>query len=149
MADWYGNARTNYVRIKPEHESAMLVVCDIFSILAIVKMHEGLRHFGFFPANTNSNGDFARRRNVSDLADPKKLNGLNIVVDDNGDFELDWLLIAGYMEDDDILVIETIGNEKLRYLTGVSEAYSTTAMLGSISIGDIYAQFGVKTQAVY
>lgn len=145
MANWYGKARSNYVRIKPQCVELMKQLCAVYGILPVDKTFEGVMTFGFFP-NCTENGAFCDCFNTEE---PNKITDLGIPVDADGDYEMDWNLIAACMEDGEILVIETIGNEKLRYLTGVAEAYTNRGFLGSVSIDDIYLQFGIKNRAQY
>ena len=59
--------------------------------------------------------------------------------DDGEDVELNWVSIIGsHLEDDWVCVMQEIGSEKLRYLTGCSIAFNNKGVTDQISLNEIY-----------
>jgi hypothetical protein len=115
MANWYGSARTNYVRIKDRDglDEALapfsLQVWDKEGAVAF----GGEDEFGGFPSiSLDSEGNEVQ-------FDPETH-------------------ICPYMEPNQVLIVMEVGAEKLRYLTGWATAYSSEGKSVHVSIGDIY-----------
>lgn len=46
--------------------------------------------------------------------------------------------VCPHLCDGEVLIVQTIGNEKLRYLSGFSTAYTKDGKIASVDINDIY-----------
>lgn len=138
MANWYGAARTNYVHLAdPERAAEICRQCG-------VEMVERGDRWGFFP-NTED-GDFPSTVYVSgaeDIAHCERLGFTrttdSMALGDEVEFEFSVSQLAECMSPEDVLVRQVIGNEKLRYLTGYSEAWNSRGeLIASVSIDDVY-----------
>ena len=69
--------------------------------------------------------------------------------ENNEDVEVDFIDdVSQHLTDDSILVVQAIGNEKMRYLTGYATAVNSKGQRVDVSINEIYKlakqKFGVK-----
>ena len=139
MANWYGAARTNYVRIKPERKEQLI------KELAEWNIHVGTstdndRYSLFIPFQTE-NGDFIYDRTYEKM----EYDDNNVLVEQVFDWQKN---VLPYLEDGEVLVVVTVGNQKLAYLTGRAVAYRLGHEPVVVDINDIYEKaasvFGVN-----
>ena len=132
MANWYGQSRSNYFNVKDEaafHEWAES------RDLQVLENPDGL--FGIAPSSMSEDGDWPSF----------------FFRDESGEFEdidLRQELIE-HLAEGQVAILMTIGSEKLRYLTGFSEALAWDGRRISVNIADIYdkveLEFGVLPTA--
>jgi hypothetical protein len=61
--------------------------------------------------------------------------------DADEEHELDWVnIISAHLEDDWVCVIQEIGWEKLRYLTGYALAFNNEGEIERVDLDDIYVE---------
>lgn len=120
MANYYGAARSNYVRIK-----------DMPGLV------EALKPWPIIISPKNDNP-----LNVCFLSDdPDGAGWPSRCWDDGDNDETEWdttKFIAPFMEPDQVLIIEEAGHEKLRYVTGWAEATRSDGRQVFVNINDIY-----------
>jgi hypothetical protein len=127
MANWYGAARTNYVKVT-DMEGLTKSLAD-FDLDIVV--HDGEYDperkglVAFFPTD-DSNGDFQ----------------YSTYDEDGNEVEFDWeSKVMPYVEENNVLVTMCSGAEKQRYITGDSAAYirrgDAVSVVG-ICLNDIY-----------
>jgi len=131
MANWYGSARSNYFAVKDE---------AAFRAWAAKRGLEVWEEMEEKPA---------------DGKDPRKLFGVapDDAVNDSGgwptvDFgadedndEVDLIAeLAELIQDNQIVVFEQIGSEKLRYLNGHATAFNSAGERIDLDLDDIYDQ---------
>jgi hypothetical protein len=128
MADWYGTARTNYVRFKDDAsmQAAKKIVDDCG-----MKWHVGS---GPLVAMIGGNDEYGGFR-------------LSCKQDDDLDQDYGWADIAQHLDDGQVLVCIEGGAEKLRYISGWAEAWNNQQQTVCVQLSDIYAlareRFGV------
>lgn len=135
MANWYGTARSNHVKIKDM--AGLKTALEPFEIhihTAIAGAHKGMICFW------------------SEDGDSGAWPG-SILDEDEAEVEFDPAVhICPFMEDDQILVMMEAGAEKLRYITGWATAYTADGRDTTISLGRIYQQaadeFGVPRESI-
>lgn len=123
MANWYGMSRTNYFRVKDE--SAFYEWAETLDA-EVINDDEGRfgllgNDEGYFPSSRwdEESGEYA------DVDFPTEL--------------------IDHLEDGEVVVFITVGNEKSRYGTGVADAYNSQGWVGGVSIDDIYDLVAQKT----
>lgn len=146
MANWYGSARSNYVRLKdPEAVKQLLD-----ERASDVSLEESVNTPGLFVFLVNGMSDSGGWPSVCPLAE-----------DGEADYDANPIgfddLIAEHLVDGEVLILTEAGAEKLRYVTG--RAHALRVKNGKrqdlvVSIDDIYAlvekRWKVKpTEAVY
>ena len=168
MANWYGSARTNYVRlndgvtVEALQEHLELIGADLEMW---EKEIEGGLHVGF-GAGDSDNGGFPcwLSPNIPDReADPEGFarlaKALQVPEDDlegTDEAEFSWEQhIMPFVAEGEVLVAQEIGAEKLRYLTGHATAFirrGETIQKVGVSISDIYEEaaetFGVDATKI-
>jgi len=127
MANYYEKARTNYFKVKDA--AAFQKYLDLFGSIDL--------------AVNEKTGQYAL---IFDEASGVPSFYLN---DDDEDIEVDFIDdVSKHLTDDSILVLQAIGNEKMRYLTGYAVAVNNKGESVSISIDNIYKmaqeKFGVN-----
>lgn len=115
MSQWYGVARSNYVRIK--NMEALALALDG---VAVTFEMDGEGRVAFFGADEDSGG--WPRVEVGDELEP-----FNPAV-----------LICPHMVEGEVLVCMEVGFEKQRYVTGIAAAYSHDGRVCAVRLGDIY-----------
>ena len=117
MANWYGAARSNYVRVKDK--DGLIEALDPFPI-RLAHNPDGLTCF----LPETEDGDFP---------------GFAYTEDDE-EIEFDpQNHIVPFLEDNEVLILMTSGAEKLRYITGHATAYHPDGeQVLHINISDIY-----------
>lgn len=127
MANYTGAQRSNYVRFREDQVQAVDHYLRDFGI----EMHESLAHPGCYcltPYEYSEDGCF-----------------VTYAFDEHGqDIELELAWVAQQMEEGQILVVEQVGHEKLRYLSGTADAWNWKGEWVGISIGEIYKRAAEK-----
>jgi hypothetical protein len=134
MADWNGSARSNYFKVK--------------DIIAFTKALEGLD----VEIHAGDNG----RVCLLAMGDHGSWPSGRFDADTDEYLDVDVVdLVAGHLAPGEVAVLQEVGAEKLRYLTGWAIAINSDGERVEVSIEDIYgkavAAFGVTeiTQAAY
>jgi hypothetical protein len=127
MANYYEKARTNYFKVKDA--AAFQKYLDLFGSIDLVV--------------NEKTGQYAL---IFDEASGVPSFYLN---DDDEDIEVDFIDdVSKHLTDDSILVLQAIGNEKMRYLTGYAVAVNNKGECVDVNINEIYElakqKFGVK-----
>ena len=120
MSNWYGIARTNYVKVKDV--GALAKVLDPFCI----EIHEHPTMPSYVMLTPDSMSDYG---------------GFNhSAYDENGDdIEFSWADdVAPHLCEGQILVMHEVGWEKLRYLTGIALAVTWDGRETFLDLNDIY-----------
>jgi hypothetical protein len=119
MANWYGAARSNYVKIKDIN--GLKKALEPFNINVNEDKGDG---FVCFLCGDSSDGAWP-----------------SYSEDDEGN-ELEFSFakyVVPYMAPDQVLITMEAGAEKLRYITGYAEAYHSDGRMVGLSLCDIYA----------
>lgn len=126
MANWYGIARTNYVKVKDFDALTKFIE----GLPIEVQPHPTAVNFVSFSPADNDTGDF-------DHWYPECW---------------DWPQIAGHFVEGQVLIVMTAGHEKSRYLTGYASAITWDGRVTEVSIDDIYEkavrEFGVERETI-
>lgn len=118
MSNWYGAARSNYVRIKDM--DALKAAIDGISITTQIDDDGRVAFFG----DDNDSG------------------GWPMIEDEDGNVEpIDWsAVVCPHLVEGEILVIMEVGFERLRYLTGEALAYNHEGRVHQVNLNQIYTQ---------
>lgn len=131
MANWYGSSRTNYFQVK-----------DPDAFKAEMAKHE----VDVWQSTTRGTDWFGLGAQTEDGSWPSVLDA-----DDDPVAEF-WEVVAPHLADGQVAVLQTIGAEKLRYLTGYAIAVTNAAAPVFVSIDDVYmqayAKFGVPMGSI-
>lgn len=121
MADYYSMARTNHFAVKDSEAFALEVSRYIGDNNVLSEKRDGIDGFIL----------------LFDEGIPSEYYDYE---DDNAEpIDLDWEeIISKHLADGEVCVIQEIGNEKLRYLTGYAVAFNNRGQRESISIDRIY-----------
>lgn len=145
MANFYGTARSNYVRFDLDKLNALL---ELFPLTA----HTSERHPGMHALV--SNDEYGTPTIYLD-EDDEEMNAAATILGCEHLWEEDVGLLdvihQAFAEDPGGLFVWTeVGSEKARYLVGISVAIDTTGeIINQISLGDIYQTEDVNTKAEY
>jgi len=120
MAQWIGHARTNYFGVKDEAAFRAAFVTVEVEIVEIRGM-DGMR---FALLGNDEYGGFPSMRYVDDE-------------DELVDIDVTGMLIE-HLADGEVAVLQEVGAEKLRYLTGAAWAVNNKGERVDVSIDDIY-----------
>jgi NACalpha-BTF3-like transcription factor len=168
MANWYGKARTNYVRLADgvtleslgEHLGLIGLNIDVEQSSELSEKNGGC-YVGFFPSDDGDDGGFPswlypeipdREEDPEGFAQLAKALGIDEDdLDGTEEAEFSWVdHVMPFVAEGQVLVVQTIGSEKLRYLTGYTEAFvrrGDEVKFTGLSIEDIYEkaaqEFGV------
>lgn len=122
MASYIGSTRTNYFKVKDNN--TFKTVCDYIG-LEIIHSEDKVGFYG-----------------GEEVLIPLDIDELNEVLVEKGQqvFEGDDGLdiISGLLEDDEIMIVDHIGQVKLAFLTGSTFAYSNKGLIKNIQLKDIY-----------
>lgn len=119
MANYYGQARSNYFAVKDSE--AFLEEMEQYSAEVIVKETDGLTLYGFI--DTDDNG-----------------GGCIVQVKDGEYVEVDWNeVFQRHLADGWVAIIMETGSEKYRYLVGTATAYNNKGDIEFISLDEIYS----------
>lgn len=124
MANWTGTARSNYFRVKdPDAFEAWveMIGCEV-----IADMHGRL---GFLPGDM-SDGGFPSTYDDEETGETFDI-----------DIEAD---IVQFLAEGEIAVLQEIGSEGCRYLTGYSVAIAWDGRTTRVHIDDIYSKAGAE-----
>ncbi len=128
MASYYGFCRSNYFSVKDIEQ--FKIVCEHFELEIINNDNK----VGFF-VNEES-GIPTSIEYVNE--EQKEDNGLRDEKYDEDNYDDVFDIIAEMLLDDEVMVVDHIGNEKLRFLTGYSSAYNNKGQIVNILLSDIY-----------
>jgi hypothetical protein len=125
MANWYGSARTNYVRVS-DMEALKENVLNFG-----IKMVEKDGKVAFFP-DDYSDGDF-----------PYSMDD-----DEGNEIIFSWEdIIMPYIAELEVFVVMCCGAEKLRYITGDAQAYcrkGSTVQFCGVNLNDIFSKAALE-----
>ena len=108
MANWYGTARTNYVRVADEEGLKKSI-----APFGMETSRDSEGRIAFF-GNDPDSGDFPS------MAYQEPGEGET----EETEVEFDWAdRVVGFLVPGEVLVVQTVGAEKLRYVTGYAQAY--------------------------
>jgi hypothetical protein len=116
MADWYGNSRSNYFKVKDEVEFREWADCLSLTVWE--------KDGGFAIAAICGMGGWP----LSRLDDNDDSGGVNIPEE-----------LSKHLAEDEVAILMEVGAEKLRYVTGIAIAISWTGGIVQINLDDIYA----------
>lgn len=131
MANYYGTARSNYVRLKP----SLIPTLEEMFMISIVPNFTG--QHAILSDDLNGTPEFF----VEDEVDESLLWDLGVENADNVDSMtlLDVIHLCLEPEPHNVFVWHEVGNEKARYLNGFSMAIDHTGkVLKQIDLNDIY-----------
>ena len=118
MANWYGSSRSNYFRVKnPTEFNAW---ADEMNLTVWPKDD----HFAIAPDAYSDDGDWPSQRFNEDSNDYEEI-----------DIPAQ---LAPLLADGEVAVLQSVGAEKLRYLTGWAIAVHSSGETERVSIDDIY-----------
>lgn len=121
MADWYGFARSNYFHVKDKEKFKEF--CDKWNL----EMFEGDDGtVGMLAGDASSNGGWPRCLWDDDNEDQEV-----------ADFDDFFDELATHL-DKDVAILQEVGAEKLRYLTGWAVAVNAKGKTVWVNINDIY-----------
>lgn len=120
MANYYGSGRSNYVTVTDKEKWKEL--CNKFSVDFLENSNGKV---GF--TCTSEDGDLP-----STIEDPEE---------SQDDIEVEPLEeFCKLLADEEVLVFQTVGNEKLRYLNGYAIAYNNKGEYVTVNLSDIYEE---------
>jgi hypothetical protein len=155
MADWYGHARTNYFKVKDQEKFSEF--CDTFCVEMIEKDMEVLKKKCYdclYKNKLPTECDKLLKRTVGECKGETKEEHLcgflgsessgeiiGYAEDDQGnpiEFDDAVKLLATHLEEGWVAILQEVGAEKLRYITGFTLAVNHKGETESINIGNIY-----------
>lgn len=132
MADFYGTARTNYVRFKDVEAVRKLLEPTQLELV------QHSVHPDYYRIHTNS---FFGTFDTTWFDDQEEDHELCIESE-----------VAPLLCEDEVLIVIEVGAEKLRYLSGKADAYTWDGRHVGLCLNDIYEQaaksFGVAPSAI-
>lgn len=117
MADWYGNARSNYFKVKDEGDFRDF--CDKWSLEPYGKQGK----YCFVSAN-----EFGRLPTALYNADCEQVAEFEDFLHD----------LSDHLVEDEVAILMEVGAEKLRYLTGMAVALNSRCETKAVDISQIY-----------
>lgn len=121
MANYYGQARSNYFFVKDA--DAFLEEMKKYPLEVISKEEDGKKLYGFLDADSDGGANYT---NVWDE-------------ETKDDYEIDWSeVFQRHLADGWVAIIMETGAEKYRYLTGGASAYNNKGEIIHLDISDIY-----------
>ncbi len=124
MADYYGQGRTNYVKVKDVEKFKEL--CDEFNMHFI---ENGNGKVGFYTESEDGG--------TTIFVEPDEDESGDIIY--NGDVQRDILdEVVPLLDDGEVLIFVHNGNEKMRYLGGYSYAINNKGESKSLNINSIF-----------
>ena len=123
MANYYGQARTNYFQVK-DLKAWREEMSDYPVELIETKDDDGTMRVGFMDANQDGGG--------------LDWSWWDFETDD--DVEIDWAgILARHLADNEVAILMEVGSEKYRYLTGYALAVNSKGETREINLSkDIY-----------
>ena len=129
MANWYGASRSNYFKVKDE---AKFIEWAEGLGLVVIRSQHNSKLVGIHP-NDYREGEWP--------SDPE----------DGEDTDL-FTQLSKHLEPGQVAVLQTIGSENLRYLTGWAVAVNSKGKQVTVSIDDIYMvaakKFGMDSTGI-
>ena len=122
MANWYGHARSNYVKIK-----------DIFGLLDAIEPFA----LGIYQGDNGDVGFITNDEYGGWPSSTELENGEELWFDPG-------VHIVPFLVDGEVLIMMQVGSEKLRYLTGSASAYHSDGRVIDVTIDQIYEK--VRTE---
>jgi hypothetical protein len=123
MANYYGSARTNYFRVK-----------DIEAFKAEVEAYP------LVVVSRDDNPDFIALF-ISDDDDEGSFPWCDYYTEDAEGDEINWTEIFGrHLQVNSVVIIQEVGNEKLRYFGGIAVAINSKGEEITININSIFDQ---------
>lgn len=121
MANFYGQARTNYFKVKDE--DAFLEELGKYPVQIIKEEKDGEILYGFLDDDSNGGG------------------AIDYYEDENGEYlEVEWAeFFKRHLEDNWVAVIIESGSEKYRYISGHATAFNNKGEAIHLDLSDIYA----------
>lgn len=121
MANFYGQARTNYFKVKDE--DAFLEELGKYPVQIIKEEKDGETLYGFLDDDSNGGGT------------------IDYYVDERGEYlEVEWReFFMKHLADDWVAVIMESGSEKYRYISGHATAFNNKGEAIHLDLSDIYA----------
>ena len=128
MANYVIKWRTNYFRVKniEEFEKAIAPIsCELYK-------------------NRDENGNISTIC-LTDTGEGE-IDYFTYYNEEKDEFcEFDWVEIAyEHLQDEEVIVFNMIGSEKLRYLTGRAEAFTYDGKCYTITFDDLYKELGER-----
>jgi hypothetical protein len=125
MANYYGNGRTNYFNVKEDKKKDLEELADLFNLNFCDS------DTGVCLLSNHEDGGFDKWFDEVDLEDctPEQKKVLKEYCDFDGTEEVEVCItdiIYQFLTDDTVAVFQSVGNEKLRYLTGWVIAVDST-----------------------
>lgn len=134
MSDWYGSARSNYVKVKDP--AAFGAAMEGLGITVWPPDRDGRLAFG---VQDGDDGGWPSERYNDEAGDWVEFDIFEVV--------------AEHLADGEVAVLQEVGAEKLRYLSGWATAVGSDGETVSVSIDDIYAlakaKLGVNPTPVF
>lgn len=117
MANYYAHARSNYFLVKDV--DAFKEEMDGITSIEVIESKNG--HYGL----------------LSKAEDGWPWSGWDLSKDE--DVDIEWEdIFARHLADDEVAIIMEVGNEKLRYLSGVAIAYNNKKETRAVDLASIY-----------
>ncbi len=132
MADYYGYCRSNYFRVKDLEQFKK--VCDQFYLEFIVDEDDNNK-VGFIVNHECGLPDNIEVMNEIYL---NELEDESFELYDENKYENVFDIISEMLEDDEVMIINHIGNMKMRYLCGFASAYNNKGDHIYLDLHDIY-----------
>ncbi|MEI7911837.1 MAG: hypothetical protein WCK77_19575 [Verrucomicrobiota bacterium] len=127
MANYYATARSNYFAVKDEtafREWATQLGLTILEPDHRKKTADGIRRLGISSGNCDDSGGWPTGLYKDET-------------DDYDDIDIAAQLSA-HLADDEVAILLEIGNEKLRYMTGVAVAVNNMGAIVCVDLETIY-----------
>jgi hypothetical protein len=125
MANFYGQARSNYFMVKNNEE--FVAEMEKYPVKVITKETDGVTLYGVMDDDDDGGGDMF---SVWDE-------------DEDGADELDWSeVFTRHLADGWVAVIVSSGAEKYRYISGHAVAYNNKGEETHLDLSDIYTLAG-------
>jgi len=155
MADWVGHARSNYFKVKDKNkfqEFCELFGCELISKQGKIlekrcydclynnKLDEKCKHL-IKRTVGECKGDEYEDELVGFLGNNGNGQIFGYAEDDQGnvlEFEDALNMLATHLEEGWVAIVQEVGAEKLRYITGFATAINSKGETQDISIGQIY-----------
>lgn len=120
MANFYGQARTNYFLVK--NADAFLEEMQKYPVEIIKEVKNGQTLYGFMDADDNGGGN------------------IDYYTDEEGNYlTTDWAeVFKQHLADDWVAIIVSSGAEKYRYIAGHATAYNNKGEEVHLDLSDIY-----------
>lgn len=122
MANYYGQARSNYFFVKDSE--LFIEEMKKYPLEVISKEEDGKKLYGFLDADSNGGANYT---NVWDE-------------EAKDDYEIDWSeVFQRHLADGWVAIIMETGSEKYRYLIGHATAYNNKGDIEFVSLDEIYS----------